>query len=97
MNLTLVAGTEAKGVRPMNLTITLLGAYHDRILTFKYTNVVECSFEIQNASKHNVGDWLFDEFDILGGGFISHEILWQHGKPWKIVAEFIEFSAKEKN
>lgn len=93
-------GLEAKTVRDedraMNLTMTLLGAYHDRILTFKYTNVTECNFEILKTGTQNVGDWLNDELDIVERGFVSHEILWQFGKPWKIISEFVEFSGKDR-
>ena len=80
----------------MNLIVTLLGAYHDRILTFKYINVTECNLEILKTGTQNVGDWLNDEFDTVGRGFVSHEILWQFGKPWKIISEHVELSAEDR-
>src|SRR3974377_181628 len=46
--------------RMLNLDMTLLGAYHDRILSFQYSNVVELRIDIIGIDKENVGDWLFD-------------------------------------
>ncbi len=40
----------------MDLTLNLLGAYHDRILIFHYRNVTFCGFEIQKQGRHNTGD-----------------------------------------
>jgi hypothetical protein len=96
MDLTLDAEVCADEDRGMNLTMRLLGAFHDRILTFKYFNVTECNFEIKKNGKHNCGDWLYDEFDIVEQGLVSHEILWRLGKPWKIVSERVEFSAENR-
>ena len=93
MNLNLnVSGEE----HVLNLTLNLLGAYHDRILAFTYHNVVFCGFEIQKQGRQSTGDWLRDEFDVIENGFVSHEILWQFGEPWKIISKSVEFSAKDK-
>jgi len=96
MNLALDATASADKDRRLDLTLTLLGAFHDRVLTFKYFNVTECNFKIKKHGKHNTGDWLNDEFDIIDQGFVSHEILWQFGEPWKIVSEYVEFSAENR-
>ncbi|MBW8865091.1 MAG: hypothetical protein JF609_09270 [Verrucomicrobia bacterium] len=96
MSLSVDADAAASKDHGLNLTVRLLGAFHDRILTFRYFNVAECSFEIKRHGKHNLGDWLKDEFDITDQGCISHEILWQFGKPWKIVSEEVEFSAENR-
>lgn len=97
MDLALKACVKSDEDRTLDLTLKLLGAYHDRILTFSYRNVTFCDFEIQKQGRHNTGDWLRDEFDVLENGFISHEILWQLGKSWKIVSESVGFSAEDNS
>ena len=96
LDLSLKACVENDEDRTVDLTIKLLGAYNDRILTLNYHNVTLCDFEIQKQGRHNTGDWLFDEFDVLENGFVSHEILWQFGKPWKIISESVEFSSADR-
>jgi hypothetical protein len=96
MNIILDAEVCRDNNRRIDLTIRLLGAFHDRILTFKYINVTEFNIEIKKSGNQNVGDWLNDEFDIAEQGFVSHEILWQFGKPWKIISECVEFSAEDR-
>jgi hypothetical protein len=93
MNLSIGVEDAKNKKSALSLKIVLLGAYHDRILTFEYRNVLECNFGIQNATKQNMGDFLRDEFDVFDGGLVSHEILWQFGTPWKIVADQIYFLA----
>ncbi len=96
MDLSLKVGVKCNDDRTLDLTLNLLGAYHDRILIFHYRNVTFCGFEIQKQGRHNTGDWLRDEFDVLENGFVAHEILWQFGEPWRIVAESVEFSAQDR-
>ena len=96
MDFTLKAAVKNDEDRTLDLTLNLLGAYHDRILTFNYRNVTLCGFEIQKQRRQNTGDWLYDEFDVFEYGFVSHEVLWQFGKPWKIISERVEFSAENR-
>ena len=81
----------------LRIMMVLLGSFHDRILTFEYSNVIECNLDISKTNKKSPGDWLFDEFDIDDNGFVTHEILWQFGNPWKITAEKMNFSAHNKH
>ena len=94
--LKVTAKTENEEDRVVNVTMKLLGNCHDRILTFEYVNVIDLNFDMKKCGRHNVGDWLSDEFDLADEGFISHEILWQFGKPWRIVAKNIKFFAENK-
>jgi hypothetical protein len=80
----------------LRIVMVLLGSFHDRILGFEYRNVIECDIDISRNNKKSPGDWLYDEFDVEDDGFITHEILWQFGNPWKITAEKILFSASDK-
>lgn len=95
LNLALNARVKSNEDRTLDLTLKLLGAYHDRVLIFHYRNVMLCDFEIQKQGRHNTGDWLRDEFDVTADGFVSHEILWQLGGPWKIICQQVEFSAED--
>jgi hypothetical protein len=80
----------AGGDRSVNLELTVLGAYHDRVLQFYYSNVVEAKFDIVGETNENVGDWLADEFGIIDQHRVSHEILWQKGSQWRIVADQVK-------
>ncbi len=74
----------------------VLGAYQDRILTFTYSNVFEFNLDIKSVGKRNVGDWICDEFDVIAEGRISHEIQWQQGDAWRIVAERVQLLVSSK-
>ena len=81
--------------RQVGLSIVLLGAYHDRILKFTYSNVIKCRFDVANATGENVGGWLADEVDLVEGHWVSHSILWQKGNPWEVVAREVRFESKK--
>lgn len=92
LNLTIDADFSLE--RKLNLDLRLLGAYHDKILKFQYFNVINLDVGFAGLEKENVGDWLYDEFDVTEEGMISHEILWQEAsRPWKIVAEKVVFTS----
>jgi hypothetical protein len=79
--------------RTLNLSLTVLGAYQDRLLTFNYFNVTEFRPDLSQMGPNNLDDWLHDEYDIMESGGLSHEILWRYGAQWRIVAERITFSS----
>ena len=79
----------------LDVELTLLGAYHDRILRFRYSGVSELKLEVSGAGASKVGDWVWDEFDIAGQGGVSHEIQWMFGPPWRIVAEQVGLSVED--
>ncbi len=82
--------------RQLDGTIELLGAYHDRILTISYRNIIEFKIEGCVAEETVLGDWLQDEIDIVGNDYISHEINWDRGANWRIVAKGISFEARDR-
>ena len=88
--------TDADKNERVDLQMILLGSFHDRILTFEYTNVIELNIDLKKTGRKQLGDWLHDEFDINDEGFVSHEILWQFGKSWRIVSKNITFLAADK-
>lgn len=89
--------------RSMNLSISVLGAFWDRILTFQYINICDCRIDFSGTQKANVGEWLVDEFDVTDSGLVTHEIQWINrvsGKlqlypPWRIVAESVRLTISD--
>ncbi len=81
--------------RTLHGSLRVLGAYHDRILEFEYSRVVECQVNLSGLGQENVGAWLADEFDVLDNGLVAHEIQWQHGNPWRIVAAGVRLIVNE--
>ena len=67
---------------PTKILLSLLGAFHDRIITYEYTGVI--GFSISGSNHHQV-DWLLDEIQVMPGN-IAHEIQWGDGSIWMITA-----------
>ncbi|MEM9444949.1 MAG: hypothetical protein AAGA18_06305 [Verrucomicrobiota bacterium] len=81
---------ERNEIRWSNIVITLLGAYHDSLLTIEYSAV--CNYRLECDSGH--GDWLFDQFLCSDDGDVIHEIEWSRSH-WIIHCKDIEFSYKK--
>ena len=79
--------------RCVSLTITLLAAYHDGFIQFRYPRVHR--YRILGASvPEGHGDWRYDEFRVTDDGLLEHEIEWSGPSPgdsWVIVADDVEF------
>ena len=59
----------------MELSIKLLGAYHDCYITLSYLSVVR--YEIFGGNLGNGhSDWRYDEFRLAKSGNLIHEIEW---------------------
>lgn len=78
----------------VDITVRLLGAYHDRALIFGYTDVrsYQLCGTIGNAAEAWHGDWLVDEFNVTNDGFVTHEMQWSSGSTWYFESRDIEFS-----
>ncbi len=86
----------SKGARHENrkttITITLLGAYHDRRLIFTYPGVRSYRLT-HNDVEGGHRDWRYDEFRVSEAGHVVHEIEWQglnEAGSWVIVADDVE-------
>lgn len=83
--------------RKVAITITLLGAYHDKRLIFTYPTVH--SYRLMHD---DVGlghrDWRYDEFRVSETGHLVHEIQWRglsEAGSWVIVADDVRFDVVE--
>jgi hypothetical protein len=75
--------------RAVALSIQLLGAYHDLVLTFTYPRVYRYAFEAA-AIREGHFDWRYDEFRVNDDGRLLHEIEWsgtRAGARWLIEAD----------
>jgi hypothetical protein len=78
--------------RSIGITITLLGAYHDTRLRYKYTGVKTYSLNKKlslsdSRYQQGHGDWIVDEITLSESGFVRHEIELFGGASWMIESE----------
>jgi hypothetical protein len=79
--------------RTTELSLLLLGAYHDLKLWIVYKGVVSLNVDGPNLVNGH-GDWRYDEFRVSEDGRLVHEIEWASHKDharWIITAEDIEY------
>jgi hypothetical protein len=70
------SGTSPRQERRFNdLSVRLLGAYHDGYIDLTYPEVRSYSFDM-SRSAHGHGDWRYDEFRAAEDGGVVHEIEW---------------------
>jgi hypothetical protein len=73
-------------VRETEITVRLLGAYHDGSLELSYSGV--CSYSLSGKipaqPKTGHGDWLTDEIRLSDEDFVLHEIVFSSGSHWLI-------------
>ncbi len=87
---------ERNETRTNDISIKLLGAYHDGHIKLHYLKVKAYSLGHQpkvtatGESIQGHGDWLYDEFRLSENGLVLHEIEWAHGR-WLIEATDVEF------
>jgi hypothetical protein len=77
--------------RSIQITLELLGAYHDGRIRFNYPSVR--SYSIMAPSEFEWpprgvghGDWLVDEVGLTDDGLVVHHILLSRGAQWRIEA-----------
>ena len=62
--------------RSVQLTLRLLGAYHDGHLEFHYTDVTAYRCELVENGAPGHADWRYGESRLSKGGRVLHEIEW---------------------
>lgn len=61
--------------RSVEITIELLGPYHDGVIEFRYPTVYGYQMEARDLEMGHC-DWHYDEFRINSSGALIHEIEW---------------------
>ena len=82
--------------RTTSIEIRLLAAYHDGLISLRYSDVSSYSLASSRCLS-GIGDWLYDEFRLGSDGNVIHEIEWasaeQSGGPhWIIESRELSFS-----
>ena len=80
-------------IRAVEMTIELLGPYHDGVIEFHYPGVSGYQMESRGLEMGH-RDWLYDEFRIDERGRLIHEIEWAGPKGtarWLINASDVEY------
>lgn len=80
---------DTREYRGIEISLRLLGAYHDGHIELTYQDVKSYSLETPAEFRmppHNVGhgDWLTDEIRLSQGGHVIHEIEFSRGSRWII-------------
>jgi hypothetical protein len=88
----------SRGPRPVEITLRLLGAYHDGRIELRYRDVSRYRIEL-HPREREIGrghrDWRHDEFRLSSGGRVEHEIEWwgvQRTGTWLIEAADVEYA-----
>ncbi|MEO8071875.1 MAG: hypothetical protein ABI686_01385 [Acidobacteriota bacterium] len=93
----LVSG-ERSEIRSLEIEVKLLGAYHDGYIEFHYKEVKSYCFDQPHrqgkweTTKKRHKDWIVDEVDLSGNGYILHEIEWLDGGHWFIECRSFEYN-----
>lgn len=86
-------------IRVIDISIKLLGAYHDGWLTLLYQNVKKYNFFYEHADNVPTighGDWLIDELRLSDNGLVVHEIVFSNNARWLIECSDMHFDWIEK-
>jgi hypothetical protein len=78
------ASGERAEIRSVDITIRLLGSYHDGRIEIIYKNVQSYSIHSSPQANDGHGDWLYDEIRLSERGYMLHEIEWARGSEWLI-------------
>lgn len=84
-------------LKPVEIYLKLLGAYHNGYIELRYKNIHEYKFESKRnfllanlKSGYHHQDWLRDEIRLSENDFIIHEIEWFNAN-WIIECKDIEY------
>jgi hypothetical protein len=95
--------SDALDSRSVEITMRLLGAYHDGHTILHYSGVKSYQLAMNSANRRSGGelnnlaitghgDWLMDEIRLGNGRDVIHEILLSTGVTWVIVCTTIHYS-----
>jgi hypothetical protein len=69
---------DRREIRSTEISLSLLGSFHDRRITLEYKRVKSYTFSSQDTEDGH-GDLLIHEVRLSGAGFLVHEIQFVHG------------------
>lgn len=86
--------------RSVEITIRLLGAFHDGYTTLRYEGVTAYQIFLNRmpndgrpaAPVAGHGDWMVDELRLDDAGAVVHEILLSNADTWQITCEMVRYS-----
>ena len=96
-----VASGERRDIRKMEITITLLGPYHDQLIHLQYIGVTGYTFNAptrhgENRFEHTAhGDLLTHEVRLSQSGLLIHELLFDHGTTFLIECSDIKHTEEK--
>lgn len=89
---------ETKSERRIDISVRLLGAFHDGNIQLDYKNVTSYKLEAPNDAEYKKyrersghGDWLIDEVRLTESGNVFHEVIFRWGAQWSIECEELEY------
>jgi len=81
-------------VRKTRIGLFLLGAYHDRILSLIYDDVVAYNISaLRSTGGH--GDWLIDEINLSETNMVVHEIAFSSGAVFRFECRDLHFNEEK--
>jgi len=86
---------ERRQERSLEISVSLLGAYHDGYTYLSYEEVVDYRLQkgkLSNQYRQAHGDWLIDEIRLSDEGNVIHEILFSNEATWIIECKNIKHS-----
>jgi hypothetical protein len=84
--------------RTVDVSLRLLGAYHDGWIDLKYLDVSNYSLQFSRPTQppnQGHGDWLVDEVRMFEGSVI-HEIVFRGGAHWMIRCQDVRYAWNDK-
>ncbi len=96
---TLTMQEEASGdrrqFRRLTIHVQLLGAYHNGMIAFHYSDVTHYALHkpaATHAGNHEHGDWSVDEVRLSSNQRVIHEVEFAHGGRWYIECGDLQYT-----
>jgi len=92
LQITAAASGQRNEVRGLEISVRLLGAYHDGHIEILYTNVQRYTMEISRleGSADGHGEWLIDEIRLSQSAKVIHEVQFVRGR-WTIECDDVTY------
>jgi hypothetical protein len=91
-----IGSGDRQQIRGVGIRLSLLGPYHDHLLTISYEDVTTYSFSAGTASdplKNGHGDIHVHELLLLDTGYLQHELMFTARTSFMVVCRDLQFEA----